>query len=194
MKMLNQGYWAVCLTTYCLFHVACSDDPLSDKSKNDKISNVIQSELRDNKLILPNDGSIEKSDNPPQDFDFRSLGLSEGLSKYLNNMYSSSYFLHGFIASLAVIIVSELGDKTFFIAAIMAMRHSRLTVLSGALSALAVMTVLASLVGHILSMIPRVITYYASSILFLIFGIRMFMEARKMSDSEGDFVLYDISL
>ena len=34
-------------------------------------------------------------------------------------------FIHGFIATLVVIIVSELGDKTFFIAAIMAMRHPR---------------------------------------------------------------------
>jgi Ca2+/H+ antiporter, TMEM165/GDT1 family len=36
-------------------------------------------------------------------------------------------FVHAFIASFSVIIVSELGDKTFFIAAIMAMRHPRLT-------------------------------------------------------------------
>lgn len=34
-------------------------------------------------------------------------------------------FWHAFVASVSVIIVSELGDKTFFIAAIMAMRHSR---------------------------------------------------------------------
>lgn len=51
-------------------------------------------------------------------------------------------FLHAFIASLSVIIVSELGDKTFFIAAIMAMRHPRVTVFAGAISALALMTVL----------------------------------------------------
>lgn len=51
-------------------------------------------------------------------------------------------FVHAFIASLSVIIVSELGDKTFFIAAIMAMRHPRITVFTGAISALALMTVL----------------------------------------------------
>ena len=32
---------------------------------------------------------------------------------------SDDRFLHGFLAALSVIIVSELGDKTFFIAAIM---------------------------------------------------------------------------
>ncbi len=49
-------------------------------------------------------------------------------------------FAHAFIASISVIIVSELGDKTFFIAAIMAMRHSRLVVFSGAILALVIMT------------------------------------------------------
>lgn len=55
---------------------------------------------------------------------------------------SSLGFIHAFVASFSVIVVSELGDKTFFIAAIMAMRHSRLTVFAGAMSALALMTVL----------------------------------------------------
>jgi putative Ca2+/H+ antiporter (TMEM165/GDT1 family) len=43
---------------------------------------------------------------------------------------------------VSVIIVSELGDKTFFIAAIMAMRHPRHTVFLGAITALGLMTVL----------------------------------------------------
>jgi len=136
--------------------------------------------------MVPNIASVEKSKTETEpSIDFRKFGLSQSFSDYLNKLYSSSFFIHGFMASLAVIIVSELGDKTFFIAAIMAMRHSRGTVLAGALSALAIMTVLAALVGHILSMIPRMITYYASSFLFLVFGVKMYMEARNMSDNEG---------
>jgi putative Ca2+/H+ antiporter (TMEM165/GDT1 family) len=54
-------------------------------------------------------------------------------------------FIHAFIASLSVIVVSELGDKTFFIAAIMAMRHPRCIVFSGAIGALALMTVLSGI-------------------------------------------------
>lgn len=54
-------------------------------------------------------------------------------------------FLHAFVASLSVIVVSELGDKTFFIAAIMAMKHPRLTVFAGAISALALMTILSGI-------------------------------------------------
>lgn len=61
------------------------------------------------------------------------------------NSLESLGFLHAFLASLSVIVVSELGDKTFFIAAIMAMRHPRLTVFAGAIGALAVMTVLSGI-------------------------------------------------
>jgi len=44
------------------------------------------------------------------------------------NAVTSFGLLHAFFASFSVIIVSEIGDKTFFIAAIMAMKHSRSTV------------------------------------------------------------------
>lgn len=54
-------------------------------------------------------------------------------------------FIHAFLASLSVIIVSELGDKTFFIAAILAMRNPRLTVFTGAMLALGFMTVLSGM-------------------------------------------------
>lgn len=57
-------------------------------------------------------------------------------------------FIHAFVAAISVIVVSELGDKTFFIAAIMAMRHPRLTVFLGAASALAFMTVLSGKFSH----------------------------------------------
>ena len=43
-----------------------------------------------------------------------------------------------------MIWVTELGDKTFFIAAILAMRFDRLIIFTGALGALAVMTVLSA--------------------------------------------------
>lgn len=54
-------------------------------------------------------------------------------------------FLHAFLASLSVILVSEIGDKTFFIAAIMAMRHSRTIVFAGAISSLWLMTILSGM-------------------------------------------------
>lgn len=60
-------------------------------------------------------------------------------------------FIHAFVAAISVIIVSELGDKTFFIAAIMAMRYNRLTVLAGAMLALGLMTCLSGIITSSIS-------------------------------------------
>ncbi|XP_025424193.1 transmembrane protein 165 isoform X1 [Sipha flava] len=101
-------------------------------------------------------------------------------------------FVHAFVASLSVIIVSELGDKTFFIAAIMAMRHSRITVFIGAISALALMTVLSVLFGYAATIIPREYTYYISTALFAVFGLKMLREGFKMSPNEGQDELEEV--
>lgn len=97
----------------------------------------------------------------------------------------SNNFMHGFIATLSVIIVSELGDKTFFIAAIMAMRQQRLIVFSGAMSALALMHVMSAFFGWAITIIPRIYTYYVSAFLFALFGIKMLKEGWNMSPDEG---------
>jgi putative Ca2+/H+ antiporter (TMEM165/GDT1 family) len=94
-------------------------------------------------------------------------------------------FVHAFVASLSMIIVSELGDKTFFIAAIMAMRHARLTVFTGAMAALAFMTILSALFGYAITIIPRIYTYYVSTALFALFGFKMLYDGCQMSDDEG---------
>jgi putative Ca2+/H+ antiporter (TMEM165/GDT1 family) len=80
-----------------------------------------------------------------------------------------------------MIIFSEIGDKTFLIAAILAMRHSRLTVFAGAFSSLLVMSILSAAMGHILpTLIPRKWTTVAAAVLFLVFGAKMLMEGRAM--------------
>ena len=47
---------------------------------------------------------------------------------HCGKMTHDNEFLEGLVKSGMMILLSEIGDKTFFIAAIMAMRHSRLTV------------------------------------------------------------------
>jgi len=72
-------------------------------------------------------------------------------------------FADGFVESLLMILVSELGDKTFFIAAILAMRHSRHVIFAGAISALALMTVLSAAFGYLLpTLLPKAYTHWAS--------------------------------
>ncbi|KAF7287211.1 putative divalent cation/proton antiporter TMEM165 isoform X2 [Rhynchophorus ferrugineus] len=103
-------------------------------------------------------------------------------------------FIHGFVASLSVILVSEIGDKTFFIAAIMAMRHPRLTVFGGAISALVLMTILSALFGWLVNVIPRAYTYYISTALFAIFGLKMLKEGCSMSPTEGQEELEEVQM
>ncbi|TFY69658.1 hypothetical protein EVJ58_g310 [Rhodofomes roseus] len=55
-----------------------------------------------------------------------------------------------FARSFAMIIFSEIGDKTFLIAAILAMRHPRLVVFSGAFASLVVMSFLSAELGNLL--------------------------------------------
>lgn len=101
-------------------------------------------------------------------------------------------FVHAFVAAISVIVVSELGDKTFFIAAIMAMRHPRLTVFLGAASALAFMTVLSAVFGWAATTIPRAYTYYISTALFAIFGLKMLRDGYYMSPNKGQEELEEV--
>ncbi|KAL3267400.1 hypothetical protein HHI36_011529 [Cryptolaemus montrouzieri] len=101
-------------------------------------------------------------------------------------------FIHAFLASFSVILVSEIGDKTFFIAAIMAMRHPRLTVFAGAIVALALMTVLSALFGWWVNVIPRIYTFYISTVLFALFGLKMLKEGYYMSPGEGQEELEEV--
>lgn len=65
-----------------------------------------------------------------------------------------------------MIIVTELGDKTFFIAAILAMQYSRMPVFTGAATALVIMTFLSVAIGFALpSLLPKAYTHYAATAL-----------------------------
>ncbi|GLT60040.1 hypothetical protein SLA2020_328280 [Shorea laevis] len=84
-----------------------------------------------------------------------------------------------------MIIVSEFGDETFIIAALMAMRHPKSTVLSGVLTALMVMTVLSTGPGRIVpNLISRKHTNSAATVLYAFFGLRLLYIAWK-SDSKS---------
>jgi len=95
-------------------------------------------------------------------------------------------FKDAFLSSLAMILVAELGDETFIIAAIMAMRHPRLIVLSGALSALAIMTVLSTALGVIAPMLisPKVVNKCAF-VLYTFFGCRLFYIAWRAKPGQS---------
>lgn len=100
--------------------------------------------------------------------------------------YDQHEVIEGFLKSWGMILLSEIGDKTFFIAAIMAMKNPRRTVFLGAIGALASMTVLSAAMGWAApNLISKTYTHYAAIILFLYFGLRMLYEVAVGGDSEG---------
>jgi putative Ca2+/H+ antiporter (TMEM165/GDT1 family) len=97
--------------------------------------------------------------------------------------------LQAFTASLLLITISELGDKTFFIAVILSMRYDHRTVFSSVLSALALMTVLSVLLGQAVSLLPKTYTHYGAIALFLIFGVKLIIDAIRMSPNSTEEVV-----
>ncbi|KAI7821942.1 hypothetical protein BC939DRAFT_484352 [Gamsiella multidivaricata] len=93
-----------------------------------------------------------------------------------------------------MIVVSEIGDKTFLIAAIMAMKHPRLLVFSAAISALAVMSILSAAFGHAVpNLISRTYTNYLATLLFFCFGIRMFYDGYHMTEEDAKHELEEVT-
>jgi putative Ca2+/H+ antiporter (TMEM165/GDT1 family) len=100
---------------------------------------------------------------------------------------TDSGWLDGFLSSWSMILVSEIGDKTFFIACLMAMRHPRLIVFIGAIAALSAMTVLSALMGVIFPSVLSVkVTQVLAFFLFTGFGIKILVETCKTPHGEDD--------
>jgi hypothetical protein len=78
-----------------------------------------------------------------------------GVALYVSGHASAvqSYLMNGpmgrsgLLASFSLIFLSELGDKTFFIAALLAMKLGRWISFTGSLAALAVMTLISVAIG-----------------------------------------------
>lgn len=103
--------------------------------------------------------------------------------------------LSAFTAGLLLITISELGDKTFFIAVILSMRHSRKLVFVGVTAALAAMTVLSVIFGQILSVLTqgsKIYVHYAEIILFIAFGLKLLYDAWKMPTHAEEEVIEEV--
>jgi len=93
-------------------------------------------------------------------------------------------FLEGFTAGVLLITLSEIGDKTFFIGAILAMRHPRRWVFIGVTSALAAMTLLSVWIGQIATLLPPYYVHWLAIALFFGFGLKLLYDASQMSGQE----------
>ncbi|KAH9650300.1 protein PAM71-like [Citrus sinensis] len=114
----------------------------------------------------------------------------------------------GFTAAFSLIFVSEIGDKTFFIAALLAMQYEKVLVelvsftlkllvlyfiykvLLGSMAALALMTVLSVVIGIIFHSVPSQfqttlpIGEYAAVTLLMFFGLKSIKDAWDLPSKE----------
>lgn len=95
---------------------------------------------------------------------------------------SSDPSLAAFGSSLTAITLAELGDKTFFMALILAVRHRARWVFLGAFAALTAVTLISLALGYGLRELlsPMVVPWLAAA-LFLGFGIKLLIDAQGMA-------------
>jgi putative Ca2+/H+ antiporter (TMEM165/GDT1 family) len=87
-----------------------------------------------------------------------------------------------FASSLTAITLAELGDKTFFMALILAARHRPRWVYLGAFSALAAVTLISLGLGYGLrELIPATVIPWLAAALFLGFGIKLLLDAQGLA-------------
>mmetsp|Transcript_9360 Transcript_9360/g.13903 ORF Transcript_9360/g.13903 Transcript_9360/m.13903 type:complete len:357 (-) Transcript_9360:69-1139(-) len=97
----------------------------------------------------------------------------------------------GFYQAFSLVFLSEIGDKTFFIAGLLAMKTSRFVSLVGSVGALAVMTVISVLIGQIFHAVPAGIAQgiplddVAAVLAFSFFGFKTLKEAFDMEEGES---------
>ncbi|KAK1421078.1 hypothetical protein QVD17_23166 [Tagetes erecta] len=97
----------------------------------------------------------------------------------------------GFTAAFTLIFVSEIGDKTFFIAALLAMQYEKGLVILGSMGALSLMTVLSVIIGRIFNSVPAQfqttlpIGEYAAVSLLMFFGLKAIKDAWDLPSSNA---------
>jgi len=110
---------------------------------------------------------------------------SEGITSVLDTIKAQATE-SGFLQAYLLIFVSEIGDKTFFIAGLLAAKFGRLISFTGAMGALAVMTIISTALGQIFHAIPSSLTQgvpyddIVAVLAFTYFGLKTLYDASKL--------------
>jgi putative Ca2+/H+ antiporter (TMEM165/GDT1 family) len=95
---------------------------------------------------------------------------------------SSDPSLAAFGSSLTAITLAELGDKTFFMALILAVRHRGRWVFLGAFAALTAVTLISLALGYGLrELLPPTVVPWLAAALFLGFGLKLLSDAQGLA-------------
>lgn len=84
-------------------------------------------------------------------------GVPANLGLYIPGIVGDSPASEGFVSGFLLILFSEIGDKTFFIALLLALKQSKSAVFVGTFGALAIMTVISVLLGQVFHQVDELI-------------------------------------
>ncbi|VEU44660.1 unnamed protein product [Pseudo-nitzschia multistriata] len=101
----------------------------------------------------------------------------------------------GFYQAFSLVFVSEIGDKTFFMAGLLAMKTSKFISFLGSMGALFVMTIISVLIGQTFHVVPAgfgegflgglPLDDVAAVLAFAFFGFKTLQEALTMEEGES---------
>lgn len=122
--------------------------------------------------------------------------LAVGASNLMSStaVFMDSFTATGFYQAFSLVFLSEIGDKTFFIAGLLAMKTSRFVSYVGSMGALAIMTLLSVLIGQIFHAVPAGIAQgiplddVAAVAAFTFFGFKTLKEAFDLDPSQGSIM------
>lgn len=113
-------------------------------------------------------------------------GATASTAAWLDSLTDS-----GFYQAFSLVFLSEIGDKTFFVAALLAAKLSRFISFVGSLGALAVMSVISVVIGQVFHAVPAGIANgvplddVAAVIAFTYFGVKVLAEAFESEDGKS---------
>ncbi len=117
--------------------------------------------------------------------------LANGLENTAASLGITSGNDGGFLQSFLLIFISEIGDKTFFIAGLLAAKYGRFISFTGSIGALAIMTVLSTILGQIFHAIPPSLTQgvpyddVVAVVAFAYFGLKTLYDSSKLEDEDN---------
>ena len=120
--------------------------------------------------------------------DLAAISGGAGALAASTNSYMAGLGETGFYQAFSLVFLSEIGDKTFFIAGLLAMKTSRFLSFVGSVGALAVMTVISVVIGQVFHAVPSGITEgiplddIAAVLAFAFFGFKTLKEALDMEE------------
>lgn len=105
----------------------------------------------------------------------------------------------GFLSAFLLIFFSEIGDKTFFIAVLLALQKPKSAVFAGTFGALAIMTCISVALGEVLhladealhdslppALADQPLDDYAAVLLLVIFGVQTILGAKESGDAADE--------